>query len=265
MQLAVSTKNALQAFLAVFLTLVLQRTLNMDHSYWATLTAFLMITQTFGDSIKRSVERVAMTFFGCIIGTLIYFGIKDSFITFILLMILVTFFINYYYTASYVIAVFFLSLLIVFIFASLGRWDIKILEARILETAIGAGIALLSAAIVFPVSTKKTIMSEFSDFLVQLQKTSDACFTVLFEATDYPPPTPVGKNFNLLQIRVRNLRSENLYCLYNKNDLNQLLAELRALAANITQAYDIAKKNEKPRVVNASQVRVTQNAACIKE
>lgn len=214
MQLAVSTKNAFRASLAVFLTLVPQRSLNMDHSYWAALTAFLMITQTFGDSIKRSVERVAMTFFGCTIGTLIYFGIKDSHVTFVLLMILVTFFINYYYTASYVIAVFFLSLLIVFIFASLGQWDIKILEARILETAIGAGIALFSAAIVFPISTKNTIMSEFSDFLVQLQHTCDSCFITLFEPTADPTPINIGEISNKLQIKVRNLRTENLFSFY---------------------------------------------------
>lgn len=244
MQLAVSTKNGFQAATAVFLTLALQRIFNLDHAYWSTLTAVLMITQTFGESIKKSVERVSMTTFGCVIGTLIYFAVKDSLITVIILMLIVTFFINYYFTVSYAIAAFFVSLLVVFNFATLGQWNTTILEARIFQTAIGAGIALLSTAIVFPMSTRKTLMDEFPEFVDRLQHIMNNCFTRIFDPDANPEHCNISKTFHTLQNKVHGLRNENLFHIYNKNEFNQLLFDLRTLGANITSAYDLAKDTQ---------------------
>ena len=241
MQIAISTKNALQASLAVFLTLVLYRVFNLTFAYWATLTTFLLISQTFGDSIKKSVERVAMTAFGCFIGYFIYFGIKDSFLACIILIVVAVAFINYYLLVANAVANFIIALFVVFIFTAFGRWDATIFEARVVETAIGAGVAILSVAIVFPISTKKTIMSEFSDFTTQLQQTSDDCFTVLFESTASPEPSPIVKTFDALQTKVHNLRNEQLFSIYSGSEFNYLLTELQSLAASITQAFEIAK------------------------
>jgi len=240
MQLEISTKNGYQAAFAVFISIVISYIFHLDRSYWSTLTAFLMITQTFGESIKRSLERISMTILGCIAGTLIYFSLKNSEISLIILILLVTFFINYYFTVTYSLSVFFVTLLVVFLFAILGQWNTNILEERIIETIIGAVIALISTAIVFPTFSTKKLSNEIPNFLQKLQISIDSTFSHLYDPNNTSRREKLLQAFNSMQLRVNHLRYENLFNLFSKQTFDSIIFNLRTLLHHVINAYDLA-------------------------
>ena len=253
MRLAISTKNAFQAAIAVLLTVAIGRIFQLDHSYWATLTAMLMVAQTFGESVKKSFERISMTIAGCIVGTLIYFALKESSISLIILMLIVTFFVNYYFTVAYLLSVFFITLLVVFIFATLGNWNMQILEARIIETVIGAVIALISTALIFPMSTRKSIVKEIPLFVEKIQSAMDSTFARLFDPTDQSKRVGLLPAFQTLQIKVVHLRYENMFHLFNKAEFDRIMFHLRVLGNHVSNAYDLAKVIQKQPALETIQ------------
>lgn len=165
-----TTRLAIQATVAVFLAALLASLFHWQRTYWAELTAMLMISQTLGDSIKKSVERVSMTIVGGIVGTLLFFltapfpDIQKT------LLILSLFFCIFFLTSFYLWSVFFVSMLVVFLFASIQNWTVSLLGWRILETIFGASMAVIAAACVFPIRTSEKLHDELQSFIKHLSQ-----------------------------------------------------------------------------------------------
>lgn len=170
-----TTKMAFQAALAISIAEFMSAWFNFDRGYWITLTAMALTTQTWGESVKRSFERVGMTILGGSIGTLLYFMIRDSSpMLFIALLLVFIFFSVYMFKINHLISVFFLTCFIVFLFALIGQWDLLMLRARILDTAMGAGIALSVGSFCFPLKTN--IMNQLSGYLQKMKASLESVF-----------------------------------------------------------------------------------------
>lgn len=166
--LSPSTQLALQAVVAVTLATLLAPLFHWQRAYWSELTAMLMISQTLGDSIKKSVERVSMTIAGGLIGTLLFFITKQWPDLQIVLMMLSLFFCIFFISSFYLWSVFFTSTLVVFIFAIVQNWSFDLLFWRIIETLFGAGMAVLSAAFIFPIRTSNAMQDGLTTFMSNL-------------------------------------------------------------------------------------------------
>lgn len=164
LKLEPSTRLAIQATTAVTLAMLLAPLFHWERSYWAALTAMLMISQTLGDSIKKSVERVSMTIIGGGTGTLLFFMTMSMPLLQKALLILSLFFCIFFLNSFYLWSVFFTSLLVVFLFASIQNWTLELLGWRIIETIFGASMAVTAAAVILPIRTSTQLQQEISLF-----------------------------------------------------------------------------------------------------
>lgn len=162
MSLSPSTKMAIQALLAVSISELISLSFNFERSYWATLTAMSLISQTRGENFKKSVERVLMTIVGGSVGTVLYFTFPDNPAVTTAVMLFAVFMFIYMTNISYWMTVFSISVFVVFLLALIAQWTIAILEARIYETMIGASVALFVTRYVFPITVDtKSLFGEF--------------------------------------------------------------------------------------------------------
>src|SRR4029079_6256463 len=64
--LAPSTRLAIRAAFVATAAVSVARLTCLERPYWIILTAVLLVYETAGESIKRSGQRLAMTFLGCL-------------------------------------------------------------------------------------------------------------------------------------------------------------------------------------------------------
>ncbi|KTC64475.1 Predicted membrane protein (plasmid) [Legionella adelaidensis] len=178
MELRNTTKMAIQAALAISIAEIISLTFVFDRGYWITLTAMALTTQTWGESIKRSFERVGMTILGGLVGTALYFLLpQQGSHLFFFLLIGFIFFTVYLIRIHHLVSVFFLTCVVVFLFALFGNWTWDLLRIRIVDTILGAIIALIVGFLVFPLKTN------INGLLVNYLEKMKALLTTFFTNT----------------------------------------------------------------------------------
>ncbi|PIQ44154.1 MAG: hypothetical protein COV52_08710 [Gammaproteobacteria bacterium CG11_big_fil_rev_8_21_14_0_20_46_22] len=241
MKIKISTRNAIQVATAVLLTVLLTDVFHLPRSYWATLTAFLLVAQTFGESVKKSAERIGMTILGCIAGSLLFIVLQHHTLVLLGCICLCTFCISYYFSVSYGIGVFFITMMVVFIFGMINTWNTALLEARIIETLIGAAIALLSSALVLPISAKQQLKDAIPEYISACKLSFNTAADKTIGKTFSKVPTKLLSKFQALQHNAKLIRYENLFGFLSKEKFERSLFELRMLAYHLGTAYDIAE------------------------
>lgn len=179
MKLRATTKRALQAATAIFIAELISWYFQLERGYWMTLTTMALTMQTWGESVKRSFERVTMTIIGGIVGTVLYFIVPTSNVTAMVLLLVSVFFTVYMLQIFYLISVFFLTCFVVFLFALIGDWTLAILFDRIVETLMGAIIALVVGSCFF--SEKTNVVDIFIGFWGKI----NASIGLVFEGGRY--------------------------------------------------------------------------------
>lgn len=241
MKLEISTRNAIQVATAVLFTVLLTDIFHLPRSYWATLTAFLLVAQTFGESVKKSAERIGMTILGCIAGTLLFILFQHHSLALLGCVCLCTFCISYYFSVSYGISVFFITMMVVFIFGMINTWNTNLLEARIIETLIGAGIALLSSALVLPISAKQQLKNAIPEYINICKVSFNTSANKIIGKPFSKEPTKLLSKFQALQHNAKLIRYENLFGFLSKEKFERSLFELRMLAYHLGTAYDLSE------------------------
>ena len=116
MKLRATTKRAFQAATAILIAELISGYFQLERGYWMILTAMALTMQTWGESVKRSFERVSMTIIGGIVGTVLYFIVPTNTITAMVLLLVFVFFTVYLLQIYYLLSVFFLTCFVVFLF-----------------------------------------------------------------------------------------------------------------------------------------------------
>lgn len=170
-------RRAIQAAVATGLALVAGAAVTTTHQYWAALAAFVVLagTETLGETVMKGAQRIA----GTIIGAGVGFGVAivtgaDPFVVLPLLVICV-FAEMYLRPVSYSLMVFWVTMMIALLYEFLGALKPEALEIRILETIIGAVIALAVAAFLLPTRTRQKLNGDAAMFLRTLDEVIQAC------------------------------------------------------------------------------------------
>lgn len=122
-----------------------------NFSYWILLTILVILKPAFSQTKKRNYERIIGTVAGGLLGIGILYVVHDKAPRFWLLLLFML--LTYSFARiRYVVSVFFMTpfILIMFSFSGHGGNDILIVKERILDTFIGAGIALLASYLILP-------------------------------------------------------------------------------------------------------------------
>jgi uncharacterized membrane protein YccC len=246
-----STKIAIQAAVAVALAVLVSHVFELNRSYWAILTAMVLISQTWGESLKKGIERVLMTIVGGVAGTILFFLIGDHVYWELFFLMTSVFFMMYFWDISYQVTVFFVTMYVVFLFAELSGWSLEMLGARIYETAIGSGIAIFTSAVVFPVKARVSIPSMMADYLVEIKKTVSHVFFVIktnHQDTAWQKDrTRLVKKFSELRTNAMVSGYELVFTRFNRRKIKLMMHKLRTIthySTSLLEAASMAATNQ---------------------
>lgn len=239
-----STKIAIQAAVAVALAVMVSHLFQLERSYWAILTAMVLISQTWGESLKKAIERVLMTIVGGVAGTILFFLIGGHVYWELFFLSLSVFFMIYFWDISYLVTVFFVTMYVVFLFAELNGWSFSMLAARVYETAIGAAIAIFTTAFVFPVRAGVGIPGMMADYLTEIKKIITHVFFVIktnHEDTAWQKDrTWLVKKFSELRSKAMVTGYELVFTGFNRRKIKIMIQKLRTITHYSTSLLEAA-------------------------
>lgn len=239
---APTTILALQAAIAMTLCFIIGDYFHLEKSYWAVLTALLLISQTWGESLKKAFERIGMTIFGGFVGTFIFFAVTGHPNLLFLIMLVTVFFLVYNLGHSFRSTAFFVTMFIVFLFAMLGQWNFKLLEIRIYETVLGALIAVLTSLFFLPTHAKSNFKSQAKNYLCQCRELIDKSFRVASQSEDKIIITKLRdklfKSLTQLSETFNTSRYEMMIMFISRKDAQLLLRQYTVLIHYITSLLE---------------------------
>tara|TARA_B100001093_G_scaffold519805_1_gene610597 strand:- start:10847 stop:12571 length:1725 start_codon:yes stop_codon:yes gene_type:complete len=156
-KLSVNSKIAIRAMIAIPLALVLSKIVESQHPSWVILTTNLILQVRFGDTIKKAMERTLGHIAGFIITLILANYIWPQFSTPFFWIPILIFMCTYNINKNYFF--FSLSIMLTIIFydyiSHRGYYDLfsiifSTAKSRLIDTLLGAGIALSTSLLLFP-------------------------------------------------------------------------------------------------------------------
>lgn len=168
-----TTRMALRAACAALLCILFTQHFYLTRGYWAILTALSLITPSLGTSIYQSSMRFIMTIDGCFIGWGIYIAFKYQPEILTLITLIILFIMVYTLYHNFILRMIVTGIAVVILFSFIGGWDLQLLWVRAYETLIGAVIAVLVNALIFPEFAKNNVQRELKLLLEKIFKMAD--------------------------------------------------------------------------------------------
>jgi uncharacterized membrane protein (TIGR01666 family) len=143
-------RHSLRMAIATLAGYLISRLLAFGHGYWILLTIIVILKPAYSLTKKRNYERLMGTLAGALTGLLIIYFIRDSTVLFVLMTL---FMIGTYafLRTNYLICVSLLTPYVLLLFHLLYPSSFRsILSDRVIDTAIGSGIAFLANLFLVP-------------------------------------------------------------------------------------------------------------------
>jgi uncharacterized membrane protein YgaE (UPF0421/DUF939 family) len=151
-RLAPYSRTAIQMGIAVGLAIIAGDALSGRRFYWAVIAAFItfMGANTAGEQVRKSAFRVGGTFLGVIVGAVLAHLVGDR-VPLQVAVVLVSLFLGLYlFRINYAFMTIGITVMVSQLYVELGEFSNSLLVLRLEETAIGAGVAIATVLLVFP-------------------------------------------------------------------------------------------------------------------
>ncbi|MGD0698421.1 MAG: FUSC family protein [Trebonia sp.] len=138
--------------IAVGLAIIAGDALSGRRFYWAVIAAFItfMGANTAGEQVRKSAFRVGGTFLGVIVGAVLAHLVGDR-VPLQVAVVLVALFLGLYlFRINYAFMTIGITVMVSQLYVELGEFSNSLLVLRLEETAIGAGVAIATVLLVFP-------------------------------------------------------------------------------------------------------------------
>lgn len=260
---------AMQASIAISIAEMVRLYAQLDRGYWITLTAMALTAQTWGESVKRSFERVGMTALGGMIGTVLYFYVPhDMPGLLVTILLLFVFFTVYTLKIAHLLSVFFLTGFVVFLFAILGNWNWQMLQMRIFDTAIGAVIALGVGCFFF--SNRTDVRDLLCGYLQKMKAVIANVFFTRNQARTAVTGKALADEFQQIKKDACSIRYELLFHRLNPHRFHTLLNQIEyctLTVLNLTESYEwlmaYLSPDEREAVLQAAKTTVENIEALV--
>lgn len=237
-RLSAPLKVACQGAIATSITTSLDLVFQLNHAYWATMTVMFVIGNSVGETYVRVRYRVVGTLIGVLAGILLYLAVGDRvWLLAILCMVaqltsIVTQKDRYDVASA---AVGFSVVLGLHLLDGLGAQGML---ARIYETAIGAGIALLVSYVVLPVYLTEQLRPEVRAILTRCR---DA-FASWWPRPGMPATVaPLAQEVRQLSNRIPQLGAEQVFG-HSAGDVANVVSTLDVLTTYLALLEDISHR-----------------------
>ncbi len=214
MDLAPTTRMAIRAMAVATAAALVARLSFLERPYWIILTAVLLVYETAGESIKRSGQRLGMTFLGCLAGWGLYLAAAPV-LELRWTILLGGIFLAVYFRSSprgvaYAPMIFFASVYLVFVFSVVGGWTARLMLARLYDTALGCAVALVGSLVVLP----QQAGLQLEDDLEQFWKACSTYFEKTYSALTAAGPSPTSEERQSLLKQLELMHMRNLISAY---------------------------------------------------
>lgn len=142
-------RHALRLTIAIAFGFVLGSILDLKNAYWILLTIIVIMRPNYGLTKERSKNRIVGTIIGAIIATTIILITQNTTVYIMLAVLSLTFAFSLI-QQSYKIGAAFITIHIVFVYALIEPNAFYVIQYRVIDTVIGAIIAIIANYLLFP-------------------------------------------------------------------------------------------------------------------
>ena len=135
-------RHAIRLSLCIMIGLAIAGGLSLHRSYWLAMTIALVLKPDFGSTFSRGILRLAGTYVGLLLATLLFHFFSPAQPVDVLWIAILVFIQRWVGRANYGILVVAISALIVFLLSLTGVSPKDVIAARALNTTIGGALAL---------------------------------------------------------------------------------------------------------------------------
>jgi uncharacterized membrane protein YccC len=164
--LHVTTRLAIQVSIATAVSVLVGRAISPDRWFWAAVAAYLVIAPatTRGEILVRAWRRTLGTIVGVVLGFLLATLASGHARVELGLLFACVFLAMYSRKTSHTVMVLWMTAAFALLYELTGRYSVGILYVRLEETAAGAAIGALSAALVLPSRTGTRLRDAIARF-----------------------------------------------------------------------------------------------------
>ena len=158
---------AVRAAVAASAAIFVSHRLMLERSYWSVLVAVVVLSETWGVSLQRALQRTVMTVLGCLVGWGLHSLAARSEPAQVMLLSVSIFLALYFRGASvgkksYSWMMFFISVYVVFLYAVIGKWSASIVIERLFDTAVGAAVAIAACVVILPPAARTALEQQLA-------------------------------------------------------------------------------------------------------
>ncbi|MEJ8573681.1 FUSC family protein [Microbaculum marinum] len=158
-----STRLAIQAAVSALLAIAIVNIVALDRPYWVILTAVVVMVGSTGETLAKSVDRTVGTLIGLVAGLAIYWlAVLVAFPT-VALLILTVPSVVFFKFANYRLMVMAITASVVLLL-ELSDAPQTLILARLLDTAIGAALAVATSFLILRIPTRRPVMETIDTY-----------------------------------------------------------------------------------------------------
>jgi hypothetical protein len=173
--LAPYTRTAIQMGVAVAGAIFLGVQISSYRFYWAVIAAFVtfMAANNSAEQVRRGFYRVAGTVVGIGIGSLLVDVVDHNSYGSVAVILVALFFGLYLLRVNYAFMVVAVTVMVSQLYTDLGEFSNSLLLVRLEETAVGAAFAMIVAATVLPLHTRRVLRIAFRNHVQAIGRLVD--------------------------------------------------------------------------------------------
>jgi uncharacterized membrane protein YccC len=194
-------RHAIRLAICVTAGELLARAIGGPRSYWLPMTVAIVLRPDFTTTFTRGVLRVAGTFAGLVLATVIFHLLAPSITTEIVLIGALAFVLRCFGPANYGIFVTAISAMIVLLFAMIGVAPGEVIAERAMHTLLG-GVLALTAYAIWPTWERTQVSATLANLLDAYRD----YFRVVREAYTHPERS-FGRELDRVRLAARLARS----------------------------------------------------------
>jgi uncharacterized membrane protein YgaE (UPF0421/DUF939 family) len=156
-RLAPYTRTAIQMGVAVSGAILAGDAMSPRRFYWAVIAAFIVFmgTSTAGEQIRKGFFRMVGTLGGVVIGSLLAHAVGDVVWLQIVVVLVALFLGLYLFRINYTLMTIGITVMVSQLYVELDEFSNNLLLLRLGETAVGAGVAMLTVLLVLPLHIRR--------------------------------------------------------------------------------------------------------------
>jgi hypothetical protein len=204
-RIAPYARFAIQIGIAAGAATVVGDALSGRRFYWAVIAAFITFfgTNTAGEQLRKGVFRIAGTFIGVIVGSLLAHLAGDRVWLQIIIVLVALFFGLYLFRVNYTFMTIGVTVLITQLYVELDEFSNGLLLLRLEETALGVGVAMVTVLLVLPLHVGRVARVAGRQHIEALADLIDRCLDRILD-----PGSSMGSD---AELRAAARRLDNAY------------------------------------------------------